>query len=143
MKVSYLFLLLICIFIVAEGRRNPSKGKRRKNQPKQKSRTPKGIILNNQRSKIRKLEDVIGPAYTFRTFERCDHGTPDRIGDCTMYQRDNQSCCYFSYGNAEGCIMLPIRYLGSTVYGGMTVVCSSKYFTISIISLLYILLIHL
>ena len=72
-------------------------------------------------------------------FKYCDHGTPDVVGDCTKYQTDESSCCYFSYGNEIGCVFLGIRYLGDIEYGGLTLKCASNYMKINLFVLFLIL----
>lgn len=67
---------------------------------------------------------MIGATYGKITeFERCDNGTPDSINDCTQYDTEFSSCCYFKYGSVKGCVMLGKRYLGEIVYGGMDFIC--------------------
>lgn len=80
----------------------------------------------------------INTEYTFDIFERCFHGTPDSIDDCTQHQTETSSCCYFQYGSVKGCVMLGKRYLGGTVYGGMNFICKGEF--ISRIQLVIILL---
>ena len=78
-------------------------------------------------------------------FEHYDHGTPDTIGDCTRFQTDESSCCYFSYGSKVGCVMLGKRYLGTGEYGGLTITCESclirsNILVVLVMTLVYILL---
>ena len=61
-------------------------------------------------------------------YERCDNGhTPDVVHDCTRFQTDESSCCYFTYGSDIGCIKLKTRYLGSINYGDLYLECQSKF----------------
>ena len=61
-------------------------------------------------------------------FVRCDHGhTPDVIGDCTRFQTETSSCCYFTYGQTTACIYLGIRYLGTGQYGDLTIECNHNF----------------
>ena len=61
-------------------------------------------------------------------YERCDNGhTPDVVNDCTRFQTDESSCCYFTYGSDIGCIKLRTRYLGSINYGDLYLECQSKF----------------
>ena len=76
-------------------------------------------------------------------YERCDNGhTPDVIDDCTRFQTDQSSCCYFTYGSDIGCIKLRTRYLGSINYGDLYLECQSKFlnYFISILILNLIIL---
>jgi len=61
-------------------------------------------------------------------YERCDNGhTPDVVHDCTRFQTDESSCCYFTYGSDIGCIKLKTRYLGYINYGDLYLECQSKF----------------
>lgn len=76
-------------------------------------------------------------------YERCDHGhTPDVVSDCTRFQTEESSCCYFTYGSDIGCIKLRTRYLGSINYGDLYLECQSKFlnYFISILILNLIIL---
>ena len=76
-------------------------------------------------------------------FVRCDHGhTPDVVDDCTRFQTENSSCCYFTYGETTSCIYLGIRYLGSGQYGDLYIECKSNFvnFNKFIIPILMIIL---
>ncbi len=76
-------------------------------------------------------------------FVKCDHGhTPDVIDDCTRFQTETSSCCYFTYGETTSCIYLGIRYLGSGQYGDLYIECKSNFvfFNKFIIPILMIIL---
>ena len=76
-------------------------------------------------------------------FVRCDHGhTPDVVDDCTRFQTETSSCCYFTYGETTSCIYLGIRYLGSGQYGDLYIECKSNFvnFNKCIIPILMIIL---
>ena len=76
-------------------------------------------------------------------FVRCDHGhTPDVVDDCTRFQTETSSCCYFTYGETTSCIYLGIRYLGSGQYGDLYIECKSNFvnFNKFIIPILMIIL---
>ena len=76
-------------------------------------------------------------------FVRCDHGhTPDVVDDCTRFQIEKSSCCYFKYGETTSCIYLGIRYLGSGQYGDLYIECKSNFvnFNKFIIPILMIIL---
>ena len=77
------------------------------------------ILVNNLEIADLEKEDFV--------FEFCDHGTPDTINDCTKYQTEDSSCCYFEYGTKLGCVMLGKRYLGNIEYGALIIKCNSLY----------------
>lgn len=76
-------------------------------------------------------------------FEYCDHGTPDTIGDCTRFQTEESSCCYFKYGAKVGCVMLGKRYLGETEYGGLTIICKQTYLQKNLLMILLITVMYI
>ena len=76
-------------------------------------------------------------------FVRCDHGhTPDVVDDCTRFQIEKSSCCYFKYGETTSCIYLGIRFLGSGQYGDLYIECKSNFLNFNkfIIPILMIIL---
>ena len=103
------------------------------------------IFLVFQLNKIKYKDEVIlnltEPGFKFVT---CNHGhTPDVTGDCTRFQTENSSCCYFTYGQTTSCIYLGIRYLGSGQYGDLYIECNNyfvKFNKFIIFFLMFILL---
>lgn len=60
--------------------------------------------------------------------EVCGMKGPQTQKDCTSFDNNTNSCCFYSYGsNTIGCYMLNTRFSGSINYGGMTITCESTF----------------